>query len=434
MDKIRQLFYQFYAKMQRKGLNSEYQFVPLGAIGFVSFIAYYFIWHQVAPSEYQNPYLRITGGLLCFFLMFKNYWPQRLKPFLPLYWYITLLYCFPFFFTFMLFKNPTSDVWLLTTMTGIFYLLILLDGIEFLIIILLGTALSWIYYVLTTDKIVEPTLFLQTLPAYATVIIAGRIFLHRTAVAQNEKLKTMKSLAASIAHELRTPLVAIRFGISGAKEYFPILVKTYDTAKENHLKIDPIKNSHLKTLLGVFDGIDSEIKYANTIIDMILMNVKQSNILLGDITLLSMNSCVDEAIARYPFKKGELELVEWSKNDDFLFKGEKILMVHVLFNLMRNSLYFIQAARKGKIKIWYGSDKDNNILYFKDTGKGIPKRDMSKLFEKFYSTTRHGTGLGLAYCKMAITRFGGTISCKSRYGEYTQFEMHFPRVYKNDTI
>lgn len=76
--------------------------------------------------------------------------------------------------------------------------------------------------------------------------------------------------------------------------------------------------------------------------------------------------------------------------------------------------------------------ENNNILYFKDTGKGIPADVLPKLFEKFYTTTYHGTGLGLAFCKMVMTGFGGSISCTSEYGEFTQFEMVFPK--HKDTV
>ncbi|HVV69648.1 MAG TPA: ATP-binding protein [Gammaproteobacteria bacterium] len=53
---------------------------------------------------------------------------------------------------------------------------------------------------------------------------------------------------------------------------------------------------------------------------------------------------------------------------------------------------------------------------------------MSRLFEKFYTTTTNGTGLGLPFCKMVMEMFQGHISCTSKYGEFTQFSLSFPNV------
>jgi PAS domain S-box-containing protein len=242
-----------------------------------------------------------------------------------------------------------------------------------------------------------------------------------------ERLAGIRSLSASVAHELRTPLSTIQFSISGTKNYLPALVEAYNLAKEHRLKVKPIQSKHLQILLEMLDSIESEVKYAGTIINMTLMNVRQNGISKADFKACSMKACVTEALRRYPFKPDEAKLIEWSNKEDFAFKGDKTLMVHILFNLMKNAFYYIEAAKKGKIKIWYSMDENNNILHFKDTSMGIPDEELPKLFERFYTTTRHGTGLGLAFCKMAMTSFGGSISCKSKYGEFTQFEMYFPK-------
>lgn len=241
-----------------------------------------------------------------------------------------------------------------------------------------------------------------------------------------ERLAGIKALSASIAHELRTPLGAIKFGINGVKGYLPILVKAYNAAKAHNLDIEPIQSQHLQILSEVFDDMESEVTYSETIITMILMNVKQQGVSTADFRVYSMCECIEEAMRRYPFKPDEEILVDWDRKNDFYFFGDKTLMVHVLFNLLKNALYYIQVAKKGKIQIWHDKKENNNVLYFKDTGKGIPSDVLPNLFEKFYSTTYHGTGLGLAFCKMVMTSFGGSISCTSEYGEFTLFEMVFP--------
>jgi signal transduction histidine kinase len=60
---------------------------------------------------------------------------------------------------------------------------------------------------------------------------------------------------------------------------------------------------------------------------------------------------------------------------------------------------------------------------------GIRHEVLPKLFEKFYTTTYRGTGLGLglAFCKMVMNGFGGSISCASEWGQYTTFKLIFPK-------
>lgn len=242
-----------------------------------------------------------------------------------------------------------------------------------------------------------------------------------------EAAEALRALSGSMAHELRTPLSTIHLGIHGARYYLPKLVKAYNLAKQHQLDVEPIKPEYLKILSSTFDSIESKVKYTETILNMLLMNIKQNIISTDNFKVYSINECIDEALLRYPFKQHEIELVHCDKKNDFSFYGDKILMVHILFNLLKNSLYYLQTTEKGVIQIWTENNENNHILYFKDTGSGIPENVLPKLFERFYTTTNHGTGLGLAFCKMVMTSFDGSIKCTSIYGEFTCFEMIFPK-------
>ncbi len=102
----------------------------------------------------------------------------------------------------------------------------------------------------------------------------------------------------------------------------------------------------------------------------------------------------------------------------------------MLFNLLKNSLYYIKAAGKGRIFIRTEADtkKSMNTLIFKDTGKGIAKEILPNIFEPFFSRRHHGTGVGLAFCARVMEAHHGTIHCDSVEGEYVTFEMRFPHV------
>ena len=90
----------------------------------------------------------------------------------------------------------------------------------------------------------------------------------------------------------------------------------------------------------------------------------------------------------------------------------------------------MKAANKGEITLKTYKANGLNILSFKDTGAGIAPEILPHIFEKFYSRTKYGTGIGLAFCKSVMKGLGGDITCTSQYGEYTEFILTFPPLEK----
>lgn len=111
-----------------------------------------------------------------------------------------------------------------------------------------------------------------------------------------------------------------------------------------------------------------------------------------------------------------------------MFKGDELLIIHVLFNLLKNAIYYVRAAGKGNISIRIENGDKYNFLYFKDTGQGINAKVLPHIFERFFSRTYHGTGIGLAYCKLVMQNLDGDITCRSKEFEYTEFKLSFPKI------
>lgn len=190
----------------------------------------------------------------------------------------------------------------------------------------------------------------------------------------------------------------------------------------------PIPKMHYEILPSVAESIEAETKAAFAIIDMLFVKSGMMNLDLTQIEKCSISACIAEALQRYPFAPDEREKVIWSpeNSSDFEFSGKKILMIHVIFNLLKNALYYLKVASKGEITIWSEPGAEYNMLHFKDTGTGIAPEILPHIFERFFSHTLHGTGIGLAFCKMVMQNFGGDISCKSVVGEFTEFNLKFP--------
>ncbi|CAN5218727.1 hypothetical protein BH10PSE19_BH10PSE19_02880 [soil metagenome] len=241
------------------------------------------------------------------------------------------------------------------------------------------------------------------------------------------KLAGMTLVSATIAHELRTPLAAIRAAVEGIKSYFPKLLDSYKLALDAKLAVPNIRTSQLKILTSVLEGVIDEINYSNIIINMSLLNTEQLNLKQGEFHICSISHCVEESLRRYPFQPGERELIHFDNKNDFNFIGEEILTVHILFNLLKNALYYIRVAHKGDIYIRLASDEKYNKLYFHDSGKGIAADILPNIFELFFSKTHHGYGVGLAFCKMIMQNYGGKVECNSVVEEFAEFILSFPK-------
>jgi signal transduction histidine kinase len=250
----------------------------------------------------------------------------------------------------------------------------------------------------------------------------------------SQKINNLKSLAGSIAHETRNPLSAIK----GCCE----LIK-----------------DNLDQALEFLDLISVSSNRGLSIIDMTLQNIRGEEIDKTKFMDISMGAIIEGAMREYAFESKKLSsLVHVDLKDDFNFFGDETLMIFVVFNLLKNSLYY-----RANINIWLNGDK--RCLYFKDDGSnrlknansvfrfdehffeekisgtsrlqaegaekrrsvfGIPADKLEFIFDDFFTSDKKGgTGLGLPFCKRVMNAFGGDISVKSEVGKGTEFCLRF---------
>lgn len=238
----------------------------------------------------------------------------------------------------------------------------------------------------------------------------------------------LRAAAGSIAHELRTPLASIGLSSEFVKKYLTILVDTYNKAKQSGMPVEDINPRHFIYLENRVDVILKQTHYSNSFIDLVLGNLKEGGFDTLDYNLCDIKTVVDNCLNHYPFEDSERKLIRLEGNQTFQFNGDEFLMTNVLNNLIKNSLYFIKAAGKGEISIWFELGKDKNLLYFKDTAKGASAEVVPNLFQSFYSKRQGGIGLGLAFCRKIITSFGGSIEASSVEGEFMLFTLSFPII------
>lgn len=418
--------------IERNTQYIEHRIMVISIIATICFPLYYVIWHYVFPQPYENLELRLLGSALFIPSIFVKHWPQWLNRYKSIYWYLATLYTLPFFFTFMLLKNNGSDIWLSSTLVAIFLMLLWLDWMNIIIQSVLGTLLAWCAYYLTTGTPHVNLFTLEYIPIYLFAIIVGIATNYSAEMLRQERLRAMLAAASNIAHELRTPLLGIKSGAAGLRQYLPTLLEAYRMAREQGLAVEPIRLAHQYSMHGVLARIEGEADQSNNIIDMLLMNTRINGFTPENFSVCSIGLCVETALQRYSFaSERERKLVTWNNGTNFYFRGIELLMVHVLFNLMKNSLYHIAKAGKGGIFIRLEKSPQSNTLIFRDTGAGVPPEVLPHIFTRFYSWSPDndigiGAGIGLAFCRSVMDSFGGSIRCESQLGEYTEFILTFP--------
>jgi two-component system, NtrC family, C4-dicarboxylate transport sensor histidine kinase DctB len=115
---------------------------------------------------------------------------------------------------------------------------------------------------------------------------------------------------------------------------------------------------------------------------------------------------------------------------DIWMQGDSVRLDQVLINLLNNASDALSGRQHGHVRILLASEKDRAILRVEDNGPGVPREQIARLFEPFYTTKERGsgTGLGLATVHRIVADHDGTVEyCPSGLGG-AAFQLVFPRA------
>lgn len=247
--------------------------------------------------------------------------------------------------------------------------------------------------------------------------------------AEETAREMLKMQAGAIAHEMRTPLATLSGVGLFLKEIIPSLVKDHNTLTKEQRE-ENFSEKRLAQIMKSSEMIIKVTRQAFSFIDIMLMSLRE-DFMDAEIEDCSIKKCIEDALIEYPFLGDDRAMVTAHLDADFKFKGNYLLIKHIFFNLLKNSIYYVKDADKGDITIKIYQKNGINSLSFKDTGAEIKSDVLPHIFDKFYSRTKYGTGIGLAFCKSVMKSLGGDITCTSQYGEYTEFILTFPPLEKS---
>lgn len=224
-----------------------------------------------------------------------------------------------------------------------------------------------------------------------------------TKMRANENLQAIGLLKSSVAHDISNLL-------SIADVYLGLMEEEIDKNSNIYEYIKAVKSEMKRIGILATDMLDlSKDK-------LVLHKTKFSiNELINELKLYS------EAFAKSPNTQIEFRI----KSDDEIV-ADKNRLFRVFFNLLNNSADAI--SDKGRIILSVKRTGKDISFLVADTGKGISKENISKLFQPFFTSGKiKGTGLGLAVVQDIIKAHSGTIRVRSKLGSYTCFLIRIPK-------
>lgn len=394
----------------------------VGLLGSLGFPLYYIIWQYFYPQPYENLTFRLICSVLFLPWVFYERLPQKLSKLFPHYFFLSLFVSVPLFFSFMLFANSFSDVWLMSFLTAI-YLAVLLLYNWILIILMFGFSILINYgiFLFINYEIQYSNFDDKYIPIYLFALASG-ILCYRSEI-KNQIIRKMHSIGGSVAHEMRNPLNAINLFSHNMQDIL---------SKPNN----KINNIDIKELIKNINYVSNCTSRANQMINIILSSLKGETS-YNNFGFLSVNEHITQSTREYGYDNEEQrDKVILDLNDDFIIKAEKTAFIYIIFNLIKNALYYLNSYPNSLVTVYTQKGNLNekyNKIIVKDTGPGISKNKLKSIFKSFYTSGKSdGTGLGLDFCKRTMESFNGKIECESELGKYTKFILSFPKVAKNE--
>jgi two-component system, cell cycle sensor histidine kinase and response regulator CckA len=240
----------------------------------------------------------------------------------------------------------------------------------------------------------------------------------------NEKLATVGTLAAGVAHEINNPLTYVLANLVFSKEHFDEL-KAHTEArgvmdeKSRKLFAD-LREEMADTLEGgerirdIVKGLKSFVHTSGDEVEPVELNPLIES---------AVNLCLHEI-------KRKAQLEKDFAPDLPVLRANPGKLQQVFINLLINATQAIEGKNpeENKIRVRTGRDAEGLFAEFTDNGKGIPEKVLPHIFEPFFTTkpVGVGTGLGLYICADIVRGYQGRLEVQSREGKGTTFTVRLP--------
>ncbi len=222
-------------------------------------------------------------------------------------------------------------------------------------------------------------------------------------MAVKERLVSLGRMASGMAHEIRNPLNAMSMSIQRLKREFT-------PEKERKEEYD-----------GFLDIVRGELLRVNKIVEEFLLSTKAN----APMEQHDLRAIVEEVatMLREKAHAGHVEIV-CESGKAVVLSCQKERLKQVFYNIFTNGIEAMPGG--GTVQVSMALDNPHARILIRDTGPGVKKEDLLKIFEYYYTTKDKGMGLGLPISYMIVKDHGGDIKVHSEEGKGTTFAITLP--------
>ena len=252
--------------------------------------------------------------------------------------------------------------------------------------------------------------------------ISGLVAVLHDTTEQDKEERERRLFVSNVSHELRTPLTS---------------VKSYLEALDDGALSEPVAPDFVKVSLNETNRM---MRMVTDLLSLSLIDNETSQL---DIELTNFTAFITFILNRFDKIKSQsqedtkkYELIREYPITPIWVEIDTDKMTQVIDNILNNAIKY--SPDGGKIKVGMKTTDAQLIISISDEGLGIPKKDLPRIFDRFYrvdkarSRAQGGTGLGLAIAKEIIKQHKGFIWAKSEYGKGSTFTIVLP--YDKDAI
>ena len=244
--------------------------------------------------------------------------------------------------------------------------------------------------------------------------ISGLVVVIHDVTEQEKTAEERRQFVSNVSHELRTPLTSVR-------SYLEAL-------EEGAWEDKSVAPEFIHVTLGETDRM---IRMINDLLNLSRMDSGAQQM---DLELVNFNELVDYILDRFDMMVNNQEknyrIVREFTERDLWVEIDTDKIMQVIDNIMNNAIKY--SPDGGKIEVHLMETHNNVVLSISDEGLGIPKKDLEKVFERFYRVDKArarqqgGTGLGLAISKEVMKAHQGQIWVESVEGKGSTFYISLP--------
>lgn len=248
-------------------------------------------------------------------------------------------------------------------------------------------------------------------PVYEKNLVTGAVIIILD-VTEREKGEILRrEFTSNVSHELKTPLTSI-YGVA------------------DMLEADLVKPEDVKTFVGTIK--EESARLISLIDDIIKLSRLDEDNVMGESGPVDVMAVAEDVVRRLEPKAAKEKVTLSLSGSNSKILGVESIVDEILYNLCENAIKYNKID--GKVDLSITQIGDECIVSVKDTGIGIPKADIKRVFERFYRVDKShsketgGTGLGLSIVKHAVTYLKGTIEIESVEKEGTKIILKFKAI------